>query len=297
MRDAYANLYQAPLFGALFPVATNEAPVDESAPALLRLAAQIARVNAEIRRLKTLHPNWTPPTTSIRPRARATTNSRSGTCSPATASRNCTPAIALRMKNEPGWQTVARPDDQDRAQGGDQRAHERRRTPRTGRACSRSPTAIRACSIAPIWTPTGGRRRVPQVGLATRAFEIYHAILASCSDHDERLATVRKAISRFSVDQVKSLIAMGAKSDDGASEFDAAKIDLTRARIAAVNSGGKADDIEGSDLDAFFAEAARSAQRGDLALAGWWSMITPASSRPRHGSLWAPRRASGQVAR
>ena len=75
--------------------------------------------------------------------------------------------------------------------------------------------------------------------MPARAFEIYHAIIGSCSNHDERLATVRKAISRFPVEQVKSLIAMGAKSDDGASEFDAARIDLTRARIAAVNSGGK----------------------------------------------------------
>ena len=81
---------------------------------------------------------------------------------------------------------------------------------------------------------------------------------------------MRKAISRFSVDQVKSLIAMGAKSDDGASEFDAAKIDLTRARIAAVNSGGKADESRLPTWTLSSRKRTSTHDRADLALAGWY---------------------------
>ena len=57
----YPNIYQAPLFGALYAIASNEAAVDESALKYYASLHNTARVDAEIRRLKTLHPNWAPP--------------------------------------------------------------------------------------------------------------------------------------------------------------------------------------------------------------------------------------------
>ncbi len=266
----YANLYQGPLFGALFPVAADETAVDESALRYYASLHNIARTNAEIRRLKTLHPNWSPPTNIYS--AAGSGNDEQPFWDLLAGDRldELHAGIALRMKSEPGWRPsrdlttkIARKE----AIIALTQAADAQNWTRVLEIADADPSVLHCAYMDADWRVADA---FLNVGLPTRAFEIYHAILASCSNHDERLATVRKAISRFHVDQVKSLIAMGAKSDDGASEFDAAKIDLTRARIAAVNSGGKADDIEGSDLDAFFAEAARSRERGDLALAGWW---------------------------
>ena len=58
----YSHIYQAPLFGSLFSVNSNEAAVDESALRYYASLHNVTRANAEIRRLKALHPSWNPPT-------------------------------------------------------------------------------------------------------------------------------------------------------------------------------------------------------------------------------------------
>ena len=58
----YPHIYQAPLFGTLFAVSSSEAAVDESALRYYASLHNFVRANAEIKRLKSLHPNWTPPT-------------------------------------------------------------------------------------------------------------------------------------------------------------------------------------------------------------------------------------------
>ncbi len=58
----YPHIYQGPLFGSLFALSDNEPAVDESALRYYASLHNFARADAEIKRLKALHPNWTPPT-------------------------------------------------------------------------------------------------------------------------------------------------------------------------------------------------------------------------------------------
>ncbi len=266
----YPHIYQAPLFGALFAVSTNQTAVDESALRYYASLHNFARANAEIRRLKALHPNWTPPTNIYATAGAGADEQPFWDLLAADRLEELKAGIALKERTTPGWKPsrdlmtkIARKSAiEELVKKTDQHK------PAEALAVADADPSILHCAYMDAdWRVADA---FLDVGLPKRAFEIYHAVIATCPDHDERLATVRKAISRFSFDQTSSLIAMGAKSADGASEFDPAKIDLTRAEIAAVNEGKNQETIEPQALSDFFAEVARSRTPADLALAGWF---------------------------
>lgn len=265
----YARIYQAPLFGALLS-AEHEAPVDESALRYYASLHNVARVNAEIRRLKALHPNWTAPTDIYSTAGAGADEQPFWDLLGAGRLEELRAALALKRKREPGWQPsrdltlkIARKEAFDSLVA----ASDALDWDGTLRIADSEPSLLHCAYMDADWRVA---EAFLKTGLKKRAYEIYRAVLTSCSDHEERLATVRKAIARFSVEEVKSLIAMGAKYADGASEFDTARLDLTRARIAAVNEGAGSDDIEAPELAEFLAEVARSHERTDLGLVGWY---------------------------
>ena len=266
----YPHIYQGPLFGTLFALSNNETSVDESALRYYASLHNFARADAEIKRLKALHPNWTPPTNIYSTAGAGADEQPFWDLLAADRIEELKAGIALKERSTPGWkpsrdlsnkisrkvaiEALVRKSDQNK--------------PAEALAVADADPSILHCAYMDAdWRVADA---FLAVGLPKRAFEIFHAVVATCPDHDERLATVRKSISRFSVDQVKSLIAMGAKSGDGATEFDAAKIDLTRARLAALNEGKTQDALESEALDDFFAEVNRTRQRADVGLAGWF---------------------------
>ena len=268
--NPYPHIYQAPLFGSLFAISSSEAAVDESALRYYASLHNVARANAEIRRLKALHPSWNPPTNIYSSAGAGSDEQPFWDLLAADRIQELRAGLALRQKSDPGWKPsrdllikierkeaiakLVKLSDKSDWRGALEIA-------------DADPSVLHCAYIDADWRVADA---FLNLDMAMRAFEIYHAIIATCADHEERVATVRKAISRFTVEQTKSLIAMGAKSGDGASEFDAVKIDLTRARIGLINAGKSTETIESSALDDFFAEVGRTKQRPDLALAGWF---------------------------
>ena len=266
----YPKIYQGPLFGSLFSRSLAEQKVDETALRYYASLHNVARVEAEIRRLKALYPNWLVPTNIY---------SSGGACNDeqpfwdlfaADRMEELHAGIALRMKGEPGWKPsrdlvakIERKEAVDRLV----KASNVHAWNDALEIANSQPSVLHCAYIDADW-------RVAEafigIGAATRAFEVYHAIIATCTDHEERLATVRKSIALFSVDEVKSLIALGVKSSDGAGEFDAVKNDLSRARIGAVNAGRSREVIEEAALSDLFADIDRTREKSDLALAGWY---------------------------
>jgi tetratricopeptide (TPR) repeat protein len=266
---AYPHIYQAPLFGSLFAVAANEAVVDESGLRYYASLHNVARANAEIRRLKALHPNWTPPTNIYAAAGAGNDEQPFWDLLAADRLEELRAGIALRMKSEPGW----KPSRDLTVKIERKAAIEKLATFSDAEQwtgvldiADSDPSILHCAYMDADWRVA---EAFLKIGQASRGFEIYHAIIASCPDHDDRLTTIRKAITRFSIDQTKSLIAMGAKSSYGAQEFDGVKVELTRARIGAVNMGAR-DEIEPDALGDFFAELERTHDRADLALAGWY---------------------------
>ena len=266
----YPHIAEAPIFGSLFAQAAQETTVDESALRYYASLHNVARAEAEIRRLKQLYPRWTPPT-NIYASAGAGANEQplwdllgQGRFDELRA------AIARRTAQEPDWRPsrdltmkIARKESLVALA----KASDAQAWAQVLEIADAEPTALHCAYIDAVWRVSDA---FLNLNMAPRAYALYRAAIANCTDRDERLATVRKAVSRFSVDEVKALIAMGAKSDDGVREFDPARIDLTRARIAAVNAGKTQDDIESDELQRYFKEIAATRDVSDLVLAGWW---------------------------
>jgi len=266
----YPHIYQAPLFGSLFAVTANDASVDESALRYYASLHNVPRANAEIRRLKALHPTWTPPTNIYSSAGAGADEQPFWDMLAADRIEELKAGIAMRMKSEAGWKPsrdltvkIERKEAIERLV----KVSDAEKWTDVLDIADADPSVLHCAYMDADWRVADAFLKI---NMSARAFEIYHAIIATCADHEERVTTIRKAISRFSVDQAKSLIAMGAKSGDGASEFDAVKIDLTRSRIGAVNAGKSDEIIEAPALADFFAEAARTHQRPDLSLAGWF---------------------------
>ena len=266
----YANIYQAPLFGSLSALAAKDAPVDEGALRYYASLHNTARVNAEIKRLKALHPNWTAPINLYSTAGAGNDEQPFWDLLAADRYDELHAAIALRIKNEPGWRPsrdlttkIARKEAIRALTAESNVAH----WTRVLDIVDEDPTVLHCAHMDSDWRIADA---FLNVGMASRALEIYRAIIASCPDHEERLSTIRKSISRFSVEQVKSLIALGNKGGDGLSEFEETKVDLTRARIAAINSGKGVDDIVPQELADFVTKTEKSNDRADLALASWY---------------------------
>ena len=266
----YPHIYQGPLFGALFSVSSNETAVDESALRYYASLHNFARADAEIKRLKALHPNWTPPTNIYSTAGAGADEQPFWDLLAADRIEELKAGIALKQRSTPGWKPSR--DLQNKisrkvAIEALVKKSDQKKPAEVLAVADADPSILHCAYVDADWRVADA---FIDAGLPKRAFEIYHAIIATCPDHDERLATVRKSISRFPYDQVRELIAMGAKSADGATEFDAAKVDLTRARIAALNEGKAKDAIEPEALADFFAEVNHTRQRADVGLCGWF---------------------------
>ncbi len=266
----YPHIYQGPLFGTLFALSNNETTVDESALRYYASLHNFARADAEIKRLKALHPNWTPPTNIYSTAGAGADEQPFWDLLAADRIEELKAGIALKERSTPGWKPsrdLSNKISRKMAIEALVKKSDQKKPAEALAVVDSDPSILHCAYMDANWRVADA---FLDIGLPKRAFEIYHAIVATCPDHDERLATVRKSISRFSLDQVKSLIAMGAKSGDGATEFDAAKIDLTRARLAALNEGKSQDALEPEALEDFFAEVNHSRQPADIGLAGWF---------------------------
>jgi hypothetical protein len=266
----YPHIYQAPLFGSLFAITANDSSVDESALRYYASLHNIARADAEIRRLKALHPNWTPPTNIYSTAGAGVDEQPFWDLLAADRFDELRAGIALRMKGDPGWKPsrdltvkIERKEAIEKLVA----FSDQKKWSDVLEVADSNPSVLHCAYMDADWRVADA---FFNIAMPTRAFEIYHAIIATCADHGERVTTIRKAIARCTVEQAKSLIAMGAKSGDGATEFDAVKIDLTRARIGAVNAHKSRETIEPQALADFFAEADRTGDPNDIALAGWF---------------------------
>ena len=266
----YARLYQAPIFVTMFALASKEIPVDETALRYYASQRNTVRVDAEIRRLKALHPSWTPPNNVYAPAGAGNDEQAFWDLFAADRLNELHAGMALREKREPGWKPSKELADKLRrkeAANALAAAIDSQSWAQALQIADDEPALLNCSTIDVDWRVAEAFLGLKQ---SARAFEIYQAILTTCTGHDDRLTTVRKAIPRFPADDVKRLIAMGAKMQDGSGEFDAARIDLTRARLNAINAGKGDEAVEPADLAEFFKAAARGGDRADFSLAGWY---------------------------
>ena len=248
------------------------APVDTSALAYYASKHDTARVDAELRRLRTLYPNWQPPADPM-----------AVTAAPAAESDDkplwdlfgadkldeLDAEIARHKAAEPTWnppeELVAKLAAK-RARSTLIAASDRKDFAAVVDLATKHPELVVPDDLDLSWRVAEAYGRM---GATDKALKIDQAILTSTQDPAERLATVRKAMVTLGPNEIEKLVTMGKPAPDGRSEFDAVDLDLVRQRVGHVLGGSSTDTAAPADVARLEAAAARPGDAIDAALLGW----------------------------
>ena len=262
--------------------------VDESALRYYASQKQTARMKAEIARLKRLYPGWTEPSDldTLQP----SPPEEAPLWDLFTAGRfpDLRAAIAARRSLEPNWQPseeLARKLRRAEFRSSIKAASEKNGPGKndSGKNAEEvvalyraDPSALEPTDVESVWIIADA---LAATGASEDAYDLYKSVLDGSADAGARLATIQKAMSHLKMDQAERLIAMGRASQgagqgagqEGASEFDAIRLDITRARIAAFLHDEPAQTPTLADLTAFQTYARKSGDPSQTGLLGWYA--------------------------
>ncbi|KJF72159.1 cellulose synthase [Agrobacterium arsenijevicii] len=266
------QMAQAPAPRATQPVSSNMPEVDLSALRYFAAKGDTQRLQAEIARLRTLYPNWTPPADPLAipangdPKLDAMwqlyTDGRYA---------EVRKAIADRQQAEPGWQPP------DNLTGMLALAEARQRLVNASDlkqyatvvdAAANNPGLLTCSEVDVLWRVADAFANTDRMG---RARDAYLYILNNCTTPSDRLATVQKASALLPAEMMGDLLAKEKPGADGQLEFEPVKNDLARQFVA------KAGEKEGISVpSAYVMRLERLAETDKLAsdalLLGWYNI-------------------------
>ncbi|MCZ4073199.1 cellulose synthase [Agrobacterium sp. LMR679] len=263
---------QAPAPRANQPASADMPEVDLSALRYFAARGDTQRLQAEIARLRTLYPNWTPPADPLAipengdPRLDAMwqlyTDGRYA---------EVRKAIADRQQAEPGWQPP------DNLTGMLSLAEARQRLVNASDlkqyatvvdTAANNPGLLTCGEVDVLWRVADAFANTDRMG---RARDAYLYILNNCTVASDRLATVQKASALLPAEMMDELLAREKPGADGQLEFEPVKNDLARQFVA------KAGEKEGVAVpSAYVMRLQRLAETDKLAsdalLLGWYNI-------------------------
>lgn len=263
---------QAPAPRATQPASADMPEVDLSALRYFAARGDTQRLQAEIARLRTLYPNWTPPADPLAipengdPRLDAMwqlyTDGRYA---------EVRKAIADRQQAEPGWQPP------DNLTGMLSLAEARQRLVNASDlkqyatvvdTAANNPGLLTCGEVDVLWRVADAFANTDRTG---RARDAYLYILNNCTVASDRLATVQKASALLPAEMMDDLLAKEKPGADGQLEFEPVKNDLARQFVA------RAGEKEGVAVpSAYVMRLQRLAETDKLAsdalLLGWYNI-------------------------
>ncbi|EMS95559.1 cellulose synthesis protein [Agrobacterium tumefaciens str. Cherry 2E-2-2] len=263
---------QAPAPRATQPASADMPEVDLSALRYFAARGDTQRLQAEIARLRTLYPNWTPPADPLAipengdPRLDAMwqlyTDGRYA---------EVRKAIADRQQAEPGWQPP------DNLTGMLSLAEARQRLVNASDlkqyatvvdTAANNPGLLTCGEVDVLWRVADAFANTDRMG---RARDAYLYILNNCTIASDRLATVQKASALLPAEMMDELLAREKPGADGQLEFEPVKNDLARQFVA------RAGEKEGVAVpSAYVMRLQRLAETDKLAsdalLLGWYNI-------------------------
>ncbi|WLD99664.1 cellulose synthase [Agrobacterium leguminum] len=263
---------QAPAPRATQPASADMPEVDLSALRYFAARGDTQRLQAEIARLRTLYPNWTPPADPLAipengdPRLDAMwqlyTDGRYA---------EVRKAIADRQQAEPGWQPP------DNLTGMLSLAEARQRLVNASDlkqyatvvdTAANNPGLLTCGEVDVLWRVADAFANTDRMG---RARDAYLYILNNCTVASDRLATVQKASALLPAEMMDELLAKEKPGADGQLEFEPVKNDLARQFVA------KAGEKEGVAVPSTYVmRLQRLAETDKLAsdalLLGWYNI-------------------------
>ncbi len=287
--ESTADVAQAQTLGPETPPVSTSSPpktvttADTSSPAagkagqpdlsaLRYFAAQgdTARLQAEIARLKSLYPNWTPPAD---PLAVPVNGDQKLEAMWELYSQGryaeVRRAISDRQTAEAGWQPPA--DLLERLDVAEARtrlvnASNLKQYATVIGIGAATPSLLNCSDVDVLW-------RVAEAFIETervqRGIDAYTYILKSCTDTAQRIATIQKAETLLSYGDLQSLLALEKSGPDGAREFDPLRDDLARRFVADANEKPELT-IAPEYIERLRRLAEQGQQAADSLLLGWY---------------------------
>ena len=264
--------------GAARPVATGEgtatgapAPaVDESALRYFAREGDLDRLEAEVRRLKTLYPNWEPPADLFDPNV-----TRVSDVQPlwdlfqAGRFAEAREAISRRRQEDPSWTPPADLLAALTAAESRQRlinAADAKQWNTVLTIAAEAPGLLVCSNIDILW-------RVGEAfagsGRMDRARDLYVYILQNCQNAEERLATMDKALAVLPPEMVEELFRYARPQPDGSDEFAAIRLNLIREEVGAANEMPDAT-VAADKLATLEAAARQTSSANDAILLGFY---------------------------
>lgn len=246
------------------------AKVDDSALRYYAANKDLKRLGAELRRLKSLFPDWEPPKDLFAPVTDISEQPlwdiyKTGDFSRVRAE------IALIQSTNPKW--VPSDDLMAKLQLGETRALINRafaqgRWQEVIGTAQASPTILVCSEMQVIWNVA---EAFAQTKNYAQSFDLYRYVLSSCDDPQLRLSTVQKASLLLPAKGAASLMALGRVNADGTTEFQNVGFDGLRRQIGDyIQNGDFASTPSEEELKSFVDFVQRTESGQDAALIGWY---------------------------
>ena len=267
-------LAPAPASAASDPVAPREDAVDTTALRYYASRHETARAEAELRRLRTLHPGWQPPTDPAAPDAAGAPSDEQALWDLFGADKldDLASELARRRAADPTWEPPAGLADKlnlKLARRDLIAASDRKDYAAVLGVTVKTPAVVDAADLDVAWRVADAHARTGKTG---ESLAIDRAILGNNQDPAVRLATLRMALASLPAAEVKTLMSLGKTGPDGRSEFDPVALDLVRQHVGTLLQSSTPGDLPAEDLDRLAASARLPDHAGDAALLGWLNL-------------------------
>ncbi len=263
---ASAPAGSAPLRSASASAAAPAAQVDENALRYYAAQNDTARVAAEIRRIRALHPTWNPPLDLFEAAPDTAEEQRLWNLYGEGKLDEILLEIDAIRERIPNWRPsseLVSKFEQAQARQNLVKASTDGDHAQVIALAEARPTLLACTEMDVMWRVA---EALVRTGTPDKAFELYRFVLTRCSDPQERLATVQKASLLLAPPMTEKLLAIGARAGER-SGFDAMRLDLARRRIGEAISGGA--EIPAAELKSFEALAEQRRSVDDAMLLGW----------------------------
>lgn len=240
--------------------------VDESALRYYAKHNQVDRMEAEIRRLQALYPDWQVPDDLTSDKPYAGEEQPLWDLYAADKLPELERAIAERRAQEPGWEPSAELNAKLKIK--QQRAlllqaSDARQWDKVIDIAAANPVLTDCSDVEVLWRLAEAYNGISR---ASRSEEVYKYILSNCSVPQERLATVRKALTMLGVEPARRLMELGAPG-----EFDVVNDDILAIRFSNVVAGKAKDDLTNDEKKRAAELAEKKGDIGFMTLLGWYA--------------------------
>ena len=255
---------QTPVDG---PAVAGDARVDESALRYYASQHATARVDAEIRRLRTLYPGWEPPADLYRP---AADEQALWDLYGKDQIDQLKLEIERRTARQPGWRPSK--DMVEKLRRKELRielikASDAADWAKVQTIAERDPLLVGADDLEVTWRIA---EAAAKSGARDRAMELYRLALTGAKTAEERSGTVRKALAAMGAAAAGPLFADERIGPDGKGEFESLRVDVSRAALGDWLKGDAGRPLPQADFDRLSkAASAADGSADDAALIGW----------------------------